>query len=83
MNFVTSLTIWGAAYSDDAYEQDAVLAESGEGPWDHDEGYLESLELHVAGERKATPLYWALPAVALLLILQPELHPSTFEPAND
>lgn len=81
MNFVTSLNIWGAAYSDNAYEPDAVLAESGEAPWDHDATYLNSLEFHIGGEQVATPLYWALPAVTDLIILKPDLYPS--EPARN
>ena len=76
MQFSLQLLIWGAAWSGNAADTDAVLAESGQIAWDSDSAYLDTLELHIDGQRVATPSYWALPAVTDLLLLKPDLHPS-------
>jgi len=76
--FIGELNIWGAAYSGNVVDTDAVLAETGEAKWDYDQCWLDSMELHDGRERLATPNYWALPAVTSLLLndeqMLKELH---------
>lgn len=79
ITFDFQVLIWGAAWSDTggAGETDAWLAEFGHAPWDSGHEYLDSVELHVEGRKVETPPYWALPAVADLLILDESLAEET------
>lgn len=73
------LLIWGAFWlgNDAVYEKDAVLSEAGHAEWDSGQYYLDQVDLHVDGKKVPTPSYWALPAVATLLLIDEELAEQT------
>ena len=73
------LLIWGAFWLDNgvAFEKDAALSEAGHAEWDLDQDYLDLLDFHVDGKKVSTPSYWALPAVATLLLIDEELADQT------
>lgn len=73
IDFQSDILIWGAAYSGNAVDTNAVLAETGEIAWDQDGAYLDSIELWYDGQPEATPYYWALPAVTQMLLDHPEI----------
>jgi len=73
------MLIWGAAYSGNVADTNAVLAETGGIGWDETLDTLNSYELHHEGRVVPVPRYWALHGVTKLLAADDVLAVQTLE----